>query len=96
MAFCCYILYSELIDHFYIGSTNDFEERLSWHNSAHYGRKAYTAKASDWKPYLVIPCESIIAAQKLERFIKKRKSRRFIESIKKYPELLKKIINKLD
>ncbi|WP_372950757.1 GIY-YIG nuclease family protein [Mariniphaga sp.] len=33
----CYILYSQKLDKFYIGSTGDLSGRLSRHNSAHKG-----------------------------------------------------------
>ncbi len=35
MSHCVYILYSEKFDRYYIGQTQDFNERLSRHNSGH-------------------------------------------------------------
>ena len=46
MMYYCYILYSKTADQFYIGHTNNPEERLKKHNTNH---KGYTGKYSDWK-----------------------------------------------
>ncbi len=44
--FKCYILYSQLLDQYYIGHTGeDLDERLRKHLSNH---KGYTAKVKDW------------------------------------------------
>lgn len=41
-----YVLYSKEIDKYYIGSTQDVEERLKKHLSNHSG---FTGKVKDWK-----------------------------------------------
>ncbi len=44
--FKCYILYSQLLDQYYIGHTGvDLDERLRKYLSNH---KGYTAKGKDW------------------------------------------------
>ena len=44
--FFCYILYSKILDQYYIGHTGeDLEERLRKHLSNH---KGFTAKVKDW------------------------------------------------
>ncbi|MBL7738146.1 MAG: GIY-YIG nuclease family protein [Chitinophagaceae bacterium] len=45
MAFYVYILYAASLDSYYIGSSQNPEERLRKHLSNHNG---YTAKAKDW------------------------------------------------
>jgi putative endonuclease len=40
-----YIIYSESVDRYYIGSSSDLEDRLRRHNSAHRG---FTGIAQDW------------------------------------------------
>ena len=42
-----YIIYSETIDKFYIGSCLDIENRLKQHNDAYFN-KCYTSKSNDW------------------------------------------------
>ena len=44
--FYTYILYSEVLSKYYIGSSNNLEDRLKKHLSNHDG---FTAKAKDWK-----------------------------------------------
>ena len=92
MQFSCYILFSKSINRYYIGSTSDIEERLRLHNSGHFGEKSYTYKASDWKIFLLIPCKSIEQAVSIESRIKKMKSRKYIENLKRYPEMIEKIL----
>ena len=79
----CYIIFSEKLNRYYIGSTElQVTERLKMHNEHHYGRKKFTAAASDWMIYLEIECDSILKARNIESFIKRMKTRRFIESLK--------------
>jgi putative endonuclease len=91
MQFFCYILYSKTVNRYYVGYTSDIEERLKVHNSGHFGAKSYTHKASDWEVFLIIPCETIEQAVFIEARIKKMKSRKYIEDLKKYPEMVEKI-----
>ena len=46
MSFYVYILFSSSLNRYYIGSTNDVEERLNKHLSS---GKGFTSKAKDWK-----------------------------------------------
>jgi putative endonuclease len=46
MTYCVYILFSEILNRFYIGSSSNPQERLIKHLANH---KGYTAKAKDWK-----------------------------------------------
>ena len=94
MKFFCYILYSKSLDRYYVGYTSDIEERLKLHNSGNFGGKSYTHITSDWELYLLIPCDTIKQAVFMESKIKKMKSRKYIENLMKYPEMIKKILNK--
>ena len=49
-------------------------------------------KASDWELFLLIPCETIEQAVFIESRIKRMKSRKYIENLKKYPEMVEKIL----
>ncbi len=68
------------------------DERLKLHNTGYFGGKSYTQKTSDWEFFLIIPCETINLAVFVESRIKKMKSRKYIENLKKYPEMIEKIM----
>ena len=78
MDYYTYILYSAILDKYYIGSTNNLEERLSKHLSNH---KGYTSRAKDW----VVKYHELFAtkteARSREMQIKKWKSRKKIEQL---------------
>ncbi len=93
MDFCCYILYSSSTNHYYVGYTSDINERIKQHNESFFGRTAYTAKANDWELFLHIPCISIEQAIAMELKIKKMKSRKYIENLKKFPDLVSTLLN---
>ena len=74
-----HILYSAKADKFYVGYTTDFLQRVQGHNSQEFF-STYTSKHRPWilaAVFLVGPDES--TAVRLERIIKKQKSRRLIE-----------------
>ncbi len=88
----CYILYSLSHDRYYIGATHeDASARLLKHNEKAYGSKA-TAYTSDWQIYFLIECATYAQAVNIERHIKKMKSRTYLENLKKYPEMIKRLI----
>ncbi len=71
-----YIIYSERLDRFYIGSTGDeLVARLRRHNANHCG---YTGKVDDWVIVYSCELESIQASRALEKKIKNRGARRFL------------------
>jgi putative endonuclease len=92
MVYSCYILYSKSINRYYVGYTSDIEERIKLHNSGSFGNRSYTHCASDWELFLIIPCVTIEQAVHIELKIKRMKSRVYIENLKQYPEIVKKIL----
>ncbi|MGE5418870.1 MAG: GIY-YIG nuclease family protein [Chloroflexota bacterium] len=70
-----YILYSEKLNRYYVGYTNDFERRITEHNRI---KGKYTDTGIPW--ILVYSEEHIDkkAAMEREKFIKSRKSKQFI------------------
>jgi len=88
-----YILYSREVDRYYIGHSNDVKRRLEEHNNPKRNRK-YTSQTSDWVIVFQISAgESRSEAIRLERFMKKQKSRRYIETlIKSNVETLAQLI----
>ena len=85
-----YILYSQSADRFYTGSCLNFEKRLSEHSSGKYGN-TYTAIANDWITYLVINDLDYHQARSIERHIKKMKSKKYIQNLIIYPEIIEKL-----
>jgi putative endonuclease len=73
-----YILNSIKTNKYYIGSCKNIEERIKQHNA---GKSSYTKSGIPWKIVKIINCHNKTKALKLERFIKKQKSRVFIEKI---------------
>ena len=79
---------------FYIGATQEvIEARILKHNLKLYGNHRFTATAEDWQLFLFIPANDYSMAIRIERKIKSMKSSKYIENLKKYPELLEKLVN---
>ncbi len=88
-----YILHSRTINTFYVGETYDLDERLSGHNK-HLYEGSFTKIAEDWIIVLSFECISKGQAVSLEKFIKKMKSKVFIQKLINSPDILKDIIIK--
>jgi putative endonuclease len=72
-----YIIYSRQADRFYVGRSKNPWQRLEQHNNNKMEK--YTGKYKDWE--LLAIFEVIVGsgdAEKIERFIKKQKSRKLI------------------
>ena len=79
MEYTVYILYSLILDKFYIGCTGDLiDERLRRHNSNH---KGFTGGKGDWIVRYTETYIDKLSAMKREREIKSKKSRKYIESL---------------
>jgi putative endonuclease len=80
MEFFIYILYSESSDIYYVGYSSDFETRLIQHNNS--TNITFTSKHRPWQLKAVYATGFIEAeAMKIEKFIKKQKSRKLIEKL---------------
>jgi putative endonuclease len=71
-----YIIYSQKLDRYYIGYSENLAKRLLEHNS---GASTYTSKAQDWELKYQIPFNSREEALREEKRIKGKKSRKYIE-----------------
>jgi putative endonuclease len=77
--FFTYILHSETLDKFYIGSTGDtLENRLYKHNVNH---KGFTGKVNDWKIVYSEVFNDVYQARSRELQIKKWKSKIMIQKL---------------
>lgn len=87
LGFSVYILFSNKLNRFYIGTTDDVEKRLIEHNYAHYPQ-AYTVRGIPWSLFFTIENLSSSQAFQIEKHIKKMKSKKYISDLKKYPEIV--------
>jgi putative endonuclease len=71
-----YILFSEKLNKYYVGSTLDVNQRLSRHNR---GTEKFTSTGIPWKIVYVEQCDTVSLSRKREIEIKKKKSRKYIE-----------------
>lgn len=73
-----YIVYSKSTAKYYVGETHDVHERISKHNQ-HLYSNSFSKIANDWDLVLFFECINRDDALYLERFIKRMKSKVFIE-----------------
>ena len=78
MGYYIYILYSEKIDKYYIGSSVDPNKRLEYHN---FGREGWTKIGTPWKMVFKKRFIDKKTAMEKEQFIKKQKSKKFIKKL---------------
>ncbi|MGQ0739751.1 MAG: GIY-YIG nuclease family protein [Bacteroidota bacterium] len=75
-----YILYSPVSDKYYVGYSDNPQRRLTEHNTKPFN--TYTSKHRPWVLKAFFECGTQEAiAVRLERFIKKQKSRKLIEEL---------------
>ena len=90
MNFICYIIYSKKLDKYYVGETEDINQRIVLHNTGFFSN-SYTSKANDWVLFHSIACETRVQSRAIETHLKKMKSRKYIENLVKYPEISEKL-----
>ena len=71
-----YILYSRSLKKHYVGQTSNLEDRIRRHNS---GRNRWTKSGIPWELIWIFECEMRSEAMKLEKRIKKRGAKRFLD-----------------
>ena len=76
--FHCYILYSEKLDKYYVGSTSDLEGRVQRHNTSN---KGFTSTGKPWVIKLTEQFEAKGHALKREMQLKSWKSRSVLEGL---------------
>ncbi|MEM9142246.1 MAG: GIY-YIG nuclease family protein [Bacteroidota bacterium] len=76
--FIVYILQSNLDDSYYIGQTENLEQRLKYHND---GKSRYTKRKVPWKVVYFEEYKTRKKAISRERFLKKQKNRSFYEKL---------------
>ena len=94
MSWTVYILFSPKLQRFYTGCTADFPSRMERHLLDPYNKSNFTAKANDWEIFLHFECSDEVQAKSIEHHIKKMKSKVYIENLRRYPEMVKKLLEK--
>lgn len=87
-----YILYSQSLDKFYIGSCKNIPERMVQHLEKLFPG-AFTSRAKDWSLFFSIENLGYLQARKIEVHIKKMKSRKFIANLKEHPKIVERLIS---
>ncbi|MFT4534336.1 MAG: putative endonuclease [Saprospiraceae bacterium] len=78
-SYITYIIYSESIGRYYVGSTlMTLEDRLQRHNSNH---KGFTGRANDWVVVHKCVFKDVSSSRQLEAKIKKRGPKRYIDDL---------------
>jgi putative endonuclease len=88
-----YFILSSAKNKIYVGVTSNLQERLRKHNDHSYAG-AFSKIATDWELIFQKEFEDKQEALFLERFIKRMKSRKFIQKIIENPEILNDILSK--
>ena len=88
-----YILYSSSSDKYYVGFTRDLKQRFEYHLVKEFA-KGFTAKYSDWEIYYEIPDLSVTTARNIESHIKKMKSKKYLQNLKKFPGITERLISR--
>lgn len=90
----CYIIYSKVVDRYYIGETSNFVDRLGQHRS-HFFKDSYTSIADDWCLFLLFELPDISCARILERFLKRMKSKKFLLRLKNEEDFRASVLKKI-
>ena len=78
MAYYVYVLQNEKDDSFYVGSTQDLNQRVERHNT---GRSRYTKNRGSWKLLYTEQYDTRAQAMQREQQIKKWKNKKYIEQL---------------
>ena len=77
--FHTYILFSESLKKYYVGSTSHLFQRIEEHNQ---GKTPFTKTGIPWSLMYAITCDDNSTARDLEAKIKRRGAERFLNSLK--------------
>ncbi|MCF8236966.1 MAG: GIY-YIG nuclease family protein [Saprospiraceae bacterium] len=77
--FLVYILYSEKYNRYYIGQTEDLDQRMRSHNES--SERTFTSKYRPWKVVMQMGFPDRRHAVRAERYIKRRKSKTYLEEL---------------
>jgi putative endonuclease len=87
-----YILYSEKHDKYYIGQTADLQTRFLFHNEL--AQNSFTSRYRPWVIACAITVDNAGIATRMERYIKKRKSKSYIQKLVVEEKARQKLVNR--
>jgi putative endonuclease len=91
-----YIIRSLKTSRLYVGfTTKVVEDRVLEHNDIKF-EDAFTKRDRPWVLYFQIICESEKQARGIEAHIKKMKSKKYIENLLIYPEIVEQLLVKFN
>ena len=76
-----YVLKSRRTNRYYVGSTQDLEKRLTEHNDSTSNPSRWTRGGGPWVLVFSVEFATVEDALRAETFIKRMKSRAFIEKL---------------
>ena len=88
-----YVLFSKKLSRFYTGSCEDLSYRIQQHFNKDFNN-SFTAKTDDWELFFFVDNLHYDQARLIEQHIKQMKSKAYIQNLKKYPEIIQKLIVK--
>ncbi|WP_394354496.1 GIY-YIG nuclease family protein [Euzebyella saccharophila] len=88
-----YVIQSEKTQGYYIGETANLETRLNWHNNVELNI-GVTRKSIPWRYHFTLQVPIRTIALRIEKHIKKMKSKVYLENLSKYPEISKRLLKK--
>ena len=89
-----YILHAPASDIYYTGQTDNLPLRLQFHNEL--SQNSFTSKHRPWVLKRSIPVESRSTAILIEKYIKGRKSKKFIERLIEDQEAIEKLLRRFN
>ena len=85
-----YVIYSPSADIYYIGETVNVEERLIQHRQHTY-TGSYTKIGNDWEVAFLLKCKDRSSALKVEKHLKKAKSKVYLKRLQEDQSALEKL-----
>ena len=82
-----YLLHSDKLNRFYIGSCDDLSIRIDQHLNKEF-LSGFTAKADDWTLFYFKDGLTYKQARKIEAHLKKMRNKTYFMNLKKYPEIM--------
>ena len=85
--YCVYILYSQKLKRFYIGTSDNVYRRLDEHNAG-LKKDAFTYRGIPWEIFIIIENLETDQAYQIEDYLKRMKSSAYLRKLKEQPEIL--------
>ena len=85
-----YVLYSQKLHRFYVGSCKDLSYRIDQHLNKEF-EGSFTTAAEDWELFHSIDGLTYKQARSIETHLKKMKSKTYIQNLTKYPEIIDRL-----